>query len=145
MYLLLYAGFLYLIIISVVLVARPYLMFNRYGNWKEFGIGRADPERYTWMPFWVFAIFSAIISYLVVLVLGSNNVLPGVIMEMAAVPVTVSCPVAPPAAPPAAAKSPKPGQDMAPGYYILDTSRRSGIPKYIYLGPEPPNLIYNTQ
>ena len=36
--------------------------------------------------------------------------------------------------------------DMKSGYYILDTNEtmKKGIPKYIYLGPEAPNVIYNS-
>ena len=35
--------------------------------------------------------------------------------------------------------------NMKPGYYILDTKEtiKTGIPKYIFLGPEAPNLVYN--
>ena len=35
--------------------------------------------------------------------------------------------------------------EMKSGYYILNMaeSSKKGVPKYIYLGPEPPNLIYN--
>jgi hypothetical protein len=31
-----------------------------------------------------------------------------------------------------------------PGYYILNTNEtiKHGVPKYIYLGPEAPNLVY---
>jgi hypothetical protein len=35
-----------------------------------------------------------------------------------------------------------------PGYYILNTNEtiKHGVPKYIYLGPEAPNLVYqNTE
>jgi hypothetical protein len=34
---------------------------------------------------------------------------------------------------------------MKSGYYILDVNEtaKKGIPKYIYLGPEAPNLIYH--
>ena len=47
-------------------------MFSKDGNWKEFGIGRSK-ERYTWMPFWLFAILWAILSYTIVLVIVSNS------------------------------------------------------------------------
>jgi len=35
--------------------------------------------------------------------------------------------------------------EMKPGYYILnnDLSGKKGVPKYVYLGPEVPNLVYN--
>ena len=34
---------------------------------------------------------------------------------------------------------------MKPGYYILDTNEtvKRGVPKYIFLGPEAPNLVYH--
>jgi hypothetical protein len=34
---------------------------------------------------------------------------------------------------------------MQPGYYILNVNEtmKKGIPKYIYLGPEAPNLVYH--
>ena len=54
--------------ISIILAIKPALMFSVDGNWKEFGIGRFQ-ERYTWMPFWLFAIIWAIISYTIVLVI----------------------------------------------------------------------------
>ena len=72
MSLLIYSGLLYLIGVSVVLAIKPALMFSADGNWKEFGIGRAR-ERYTWMPFWLFAIIWAIISYTIVLVIVGNR------------------------------------------------------------------------
>jgi len=47
-------------------------MFSSNGNWKEFGIGRSR-ERYTWLPFWLFAIVWAIMSYMIVLVIIDNR------------------------------------------------------------------------
>jgi hypothetical protein len=72
MYLLIYSGLLYLLGISIVLVLKPELMFLSNGSWKEFGIGRSK-ERYTWLPFWLFAIMWAIISYIIVLVIASHT------------------------------------------------------------------------
>lgn len=63
---LLYSGILYLIGVSIILVYRPSLMFTEDGIWKEFGIGR-NPEQYTWLPFWLFAIIWAILSYIIVI------------------------------------------------------------------------------
>ena len=42
-------------------------------------------------------------------------------------------------------KKPSTPNDMKSGYYILDVNEttKKGIPKYIYLGPEAPNLIYH--
>ena len=74
---LLYAGLLYLIGIATVLVLQPSLMFREDGVWKEFGIGRAT-SRYTWMPFWLFSILWAVLSYMCMLLLASANLLPGI-------------------------------------------------------------------
>ena len=72
MSLLIYSGLLYLIGISVILAFKPLLMFSKDGKWKEFGIGRSR-ERYTWMPFWLFAIIWAIISYTIVLIIADRG------------------------------------------------------------------------
>ena len=63
--------------ISVILILKPELMFAKDGAWKEFGLGR-NKHKYTWMPFWLFAISWAIISYVVILVIASNTGLSGV-------------------------------------------------------------------
>jgi len=72
MSLLIYSGLLYLIGVSVILAFKPLLMFSKDGKWKEFGIGRSR-ERYTWMPFWLFAIIWAIISYTIVLIIADRT------------------------------------------------------------------------
>lgn len=142
MSLLIYSGLLYLIGVSVVLAIKPALMFSADGNWKEFGIGRAR-ERYTWMPFWLFAIIWAIISYTIVLVIVGNrqentpntnlfnrrstSLKEGVNYEV------------------------MDGEDMEPaakpfrkGYYIMNVNTKNGgTPQYIYLGPRAPNLHYD--
>jgi len=35
--------------------------------------------------------------------------------------------------------------DMKKGYYLIDANEtvRNGVPKYIYLGPKAPNLMYH--
>lgn len=62
-----YAGILYLIGIAFLLMWKPGMMFTAEGDWKEFGLGRSS-DRYTWMPFWLFSILWAIVSYTLVLV-----------------------------------------------------------------------------
>jgi hypothetical protein len=130
---LLWAGLLYLIGVATILVIRPTLMFKEDGQWKEFGIGRND-EHYTWMPFWLFAITWAMLSYLIVLSFSTSEPvgnLPVINMEDEMI---------------TASKHNKKNnsKEMKSGYYVLDieeTAKR-GIPKYIYLGPESPNLVY---
>jgi hypothetical protein len=159
MKLLLYSGLLYLAGIAIVMVIRPTVMFRPDGTWKEFGIGR-NPAYYTWLPFWLFAIVWAILSYLLVLLLAGANVLPGVNAVSNEGPVNgnlSSAPISSPleavnevidleeAPPSVRRKVVRTVNEMKPGYYILnaeETARR-GVPKYVYLGPEPPRLMYS--
>lgn len=127
-------------------------MFAKDGTWKEFGLGRSK-HKYTWMPFWLFAIMWAIVSYIIVLVIASNTGLAGVsnnidvpvqndalepenisMKAMKAMSANVSSP-----------KKPANSNEMKPGYYILDANEtiKKGVPKYIFLGPEAPNLVYH--
>ncbi len=128
-------------------------MFAKDGSWKEFGLGRSK-HKYTWMPFWLFAISWAILSYVIVLVIASATGLGGVsnnidipVQTNSIEPENVSMksmsPVLPDNMP---RKRPTNSNDMKPGYYILDVNEtvKRGVPKYIYLGPEAPNLVYNT-
>lgn len=160
MKLLLYSGILYLIVISVVLAAQPRLMFTDTGCWKEFGIGR-DPEYYTWMPFWLFAIVSAILCYLVILVIigseefsipsptsinkSTDNSIPQQIdiSEIDEIPIESIATTKPSATIKRGRTSEPP--EMKPGYYVLniEETTKKGIPKYIFLGQEPPNILYN--
>jgi hypothetical protein len=145
MTLLIYAGLLYLLGIGIALVIKPTIMFSSDGAWKEFGLGR-NKERYTWFPFWLFAIAWAIISYTIVLVIvgerkettASNEIHTDIIVEKSAIlPTNISTKSI-------GAKG-KASLNMKDGYYILDVNetQKRGIPKYIYLGPEAPNVIYN--
>lgn len=155
MKILLYSGLLYLVLVAIILATQPTLMFTADGRWKEFGIGR-NPDRYTWMPFWLFAILSAILCYLFVLILAGGDALPGVQTTNEVVISEVENVEAPIAdildvtakanngsVPPV--KRSKAPTEMKSGYYILNMAEttKKGVPKYIYLGPEPPNLIYN--
>jgi len=148
MSLLIISGLLYLIGISTVLILKPQLMFSKDGNWKEFGIGR-NKDKYTWMPFWLFAITWAIISYIIVLVIANasgflKNKTELVIQNELIDPENVSTKSMMPV--PLNLKKKPSSNDMKSGYYILDTNEtmKKGIPKYIYLGPEAPNVIYNS-
>jgi hypothetical protein len=153
MTLLIYSGLLYLIGISIVLILKPELMFAKDGSWKEFGLGRTK-HKYTWMPFWLFAISWAIISYVIVLVIASATGLGGVsnnidipVQNNSIEPENISMKAMSPVLSETITKKPtNSSNDMKPGYYILDVNEtvKRGIPKYIYLGPEAPNLVYNT-
>ena len=130
MRLLIFSGILYLAGVAAVLSSRPSLMFTDSGVWKEFGIGR-NPATYTWMPFWLFCILWAVLSYLLCVILADAGVLPGLWVSH----VEVEAPV-----PPKGSSGPKTSRTAAPGYYMLNTegSGISGVPKYIYIGPAAP-------
>ena len=135
MKLLLYSGILYLLGIGVLLFIKPEFMFREDGSWKEFGVGR-DPENFTWMPVWLFVFLWAILSYMFILLIAASNLLPGVtVIEEGSYEPT-------PRKRKAAARDLEDGE---PGYYILNTDRTRGAPKYIYLGPAPPNIVYNAE
>jgi hypothetical protein len=133
-------------------------MFNKDGEWKEFGLGR-NQERYTWMPFWLFTILWAMLSYLIVLSMTSSGSTrnPSFSMELSepseSADIVVTNEVIEPenvstkALSSSIKKRPNHVNEMKKGYYILDVNETSkkGIPKYIYLGPEAPNVLFHDQ
>jgi hypothetical protein len=148
MSLLIYAGLLYLLGISIVLMIKPELMFSEKGIWKEFGIGRPSAT-YTWLPFWLFSMIWAILSYLIVLLIASHTGLAGV---HTSTDVSITTETLDPeyvsrksSSSHSVSKKKIAPSDMKDGYYMLDmneTSKR-GVPKYIYVGPEAPHMIYH--
>jgi len=146
------AGLLYLSVIAIVLTIKPSFMFTEDGIWKEFGIGR-NPATHTWMPFWLFAILWALISYILVTVLMS---LRGTV-ELVSKPKNVQTKVtnyinlpvsesdqvvnltAEDMVPRTKAHARARGRptELPDGYYMLNseaTETAGGIPKYIFLG-----------
>lgn len=130
MRLLIFSGVLYLIGVATVLFMRPALMFTPDGIWKEFGIGRS-PDTHTWMPFWLFCILWALVSYIMIVLLADAGFLPGLWVSHVEVEA--------PAVRKASSNGSK-GQGPKPGYYMLNTEGTGveGVPKYIYLGPAAP-------
>ena len=98
-------------------------MFREDGRWKEFGIGR-DPANFTHLPFWLFTIVWAMISYLIVLFVENPTSTSPSIQTMNR---TVT-------------KHANVVQELVPGYYMLNegATGRNGVPRYVYLGPEEP-------
>lgn len=122
---LLVAGLLYLTGIAILLALKPSFMFAEDGAWKEFGIGR-NPRTHTWMPFWLFAVLWALVSYIATLlifsIVSTNDVVD---IEKKRTP-TFEKP-----------KSRGKAIDLPDGYYMLNgeaTEAAGGIPKYVYLG-----------
>lgn len=128
MRLLIFSGIVYLAGVATLLMLRPSFMFTQDGVWKEFGIGR-NPETHTWMPFWLFCILWALLSYILVVLLADWGVLPGLWVNHVEVE-----------APAPRVKNGSANQGPKPGYYMLNTegSGIEGVPKYIYLGPAAP-------
>ena len=56
-----FAIVIYSVGLAVILHFRPALMFNDDGTWKEFGYQRSP--RHTLLPFWLFVIAWAFVSY----------------------------------------------------------------------------------
>jgi len=161
-----FAGILYLIVISIVLTIKPSFMFTEEGVWKEFGIGR-NPETHTWMPFWLFAILSALISYIFVTIVMSFYDTSGSSTKGRTVEVMHTSASAPsinfkkmnagpgpdadaddfPILPTKSSRT-KPSYargnsvELPEGYYILNseaTVADGGVPKYIFLGKGLPS------
>ena len=141
------AGSLYLVGVGLVLLAKPSLMFSPDGDWKEFGIGQ-DQQRYTPFPFWLFCLVWALVAYFIIVSMepqifgsGANALTP---LPLAAAAIN-------------AYNVPRrnngsnrknnvsdsdsdAGVELPKGYYVLNkkATRLSGVPKYVYLGPEEP-------
>ena len=139
---------IYILGVAAVLYFRPNLMFfAETGAWKEFGLDSAR----TIMPFWMFALVWAVVSYasatLITVYLSGlalHNVPADVIeANISAVmkPVSKSPPpVLPTSVLESSSKAVAAAPSSAlPGYYVLETPK-SGPPKYIYFGAEPPSV-----
>jgi hypothetical protein len=124
-------GLLYLTGVAVVLVLKPQYMFREDGRWKEFGIGR-DPKNFTYIPFWLFAIIWAILSYVLIALL--EETLLGEPSYQEEVPVSRNRNRS------LNKRNNSPNVELTPGYYMLNESStgRNGVPRYVYLGPEEP-------
>jgi hypothetical protein len=121
------AGLLYLTGIAVILLIKPQLMFKDDGRWKEFGIGR-DPDHFTHMPFWLFTILWALVSYVIVLFVEDALYIPSQEIEFPRNRANVRN-----------VKQANAVQELTPGYYMLNEggTGRDGVPRYVYLGPSP--------
>lgn len=140
------AGLVYLTGIAVILVIKPQYMFREDGRWKEFGIGR-DPANFTHVPFWLFAIIWAIVSYATITIL--EDTLYGHLA-----PPLQGCETCEPceAASPTVLQprnsrnyrntNAREGKELVPGYYMLNegATGRNGVPRYVYIGPDDPEV-----
>ena len=140
---------IYLIGTTVVLYLRPSVMFHPGGTWKEFSLN-PDPN-HTYMPFWLFSILWALLSYLIATFLQRRII--GDPQET-----TDFEPIELDEAPaPAPASLEQDMNDFAEvqaepvsknmglnktrnGYYVLNTQKysRNQVPMYVYYGDSPP-------
>jgi hypothetical protein len=134
---LLWACVLYFGGIAAVLYFRPTLMFNKDGEWREFGFNH---EEKTIFPLWLFCIVWAIVSYLIVHSISRNNLRNQAILPIqstatmsAATPFLISEPNR------ARRNNTSPVKEMQKGYYMLNTEGSSvdGVPKYVFIGTGP--------
>ena len=143
------AGTLYLTGVGIVLFIKPQFMFTPDGDWKEFGIGQSK-DRYTPFPFWLFCLTWAIIAYVIVVLMEPYT--------YGSYPENMAVPLASVAY--AANASRNNGSnaynrrnrnlsadsdsdaavELPKGYYVLNkkATKLSGVPKYVYLGPQEP-------
>ena len=138
---------IYLIGTTVILYLRPSVMFNPGGTWKEFSLN-PDPT-HTYMPFWLFSILWALLSYLIATFLQRRMI--GESQETTDFePIEVA--EAPTPAPleqdvndfmeaEAEPISKNMGLNKTRnGYYVLNTQKysRNQVPMYVYYGDSPP-------
>lgn len=145
---------IYSIGVGLVLHLKPSLMFTEKGQWKEFGYQRGP--RFTIFPFWLFAVLWGFTSY--ILATTITWAVPALALtvplisfdsdesEEMVVPepepeqekpkrnrnTRVKTPVVFSSVPNTPAKP-------VPGYYVLEKNS-SGINKFIYHGPDPPDM-----
>jgi len=147
------AGSLYLVGVGLVLFIKPQIMFTPDGDWKEFGIGQ-HKDRYTPFPFWLFCLIWAIVAYIIVVLMEpyTFGTYPGNMNAPLSSALVSSAYLSNASVPKgnngsnirnrntntdsdsdAAVELPK-------GYYVLNkkATRLSGVPKYVYLGPQEP-------
>ena len=137
---LIFAGLLYLTGIAIFILLKPSLMFKENGQWKEFGIGR-DPEYFTWMPFWLFTILWSVLSYIIVMLLEDSLAMSQTYQQPQVQP-QIQLPIQGSVNTKRNSRVKNTSQDLTPGYYMLNEGRtgRNGIPRYVYLGPEAPEV-----
>jgi hypothetical protein len=125
-------------------------MFTPDGNWKEFGIGQRE-DRYTPFPFWLFCLTWALLSYVIVLLLRPFFMSPTEDIPVNNTPKPNNRSnnrrnnrrkvLEEPEPELEVGDMPEEGVELPKGYYVLNkkATKLSGVPKYVYLGPEEPS------
>jgi hypothetical protein len=137
---------IYLVGTTIILYLRPSIMFHPGGTWKEFSLNPGP--NHTNMPFWLFSILWAFLSYLIASFIQRM---------MVTVPEVDSADFEPIELPEPVAELPEPDIVEGPtlpepvsknmglnktrnGYYVLNTQKysRNQVPMYVYYGDSPP-------
>ena len=137
---------IYLVGTTIVLYLRPSIMFHPGGTWKEFSLN-PDPN-HTNMPFWLFSILWAFLSYLIASFIQRMMVsVPTPEGESADFePIDLPEPVELPETDiPNLTEAEPVSKNMGlnktrNGYYVLNTQKysRNQVPMYVYYGDSPP-------
>jgi hypothetical protein len=136
---------IYLIGTTVILYLRPSVMFHPGGTWKEFSLN-PDPN-HTYMPFWLFSILWALLSYLIATFLQRRGVSTEEVTDFEPIEVDETSAPAPVSSEPDFAEAEPISKNMGlnktrNGYYVLNTQKysRNQVPMYVYYGDSPPPL-----
>jgi hypothetical protein len=139
---------IYLVGTTIVLYLRPSIMFHPGGTWKEFSLN-PDPN-HTNMPFWLFSILWAFLSYLIASFIQRMMVtVPTPEGESADFePIELPEPVELPETDiPNLTEAEPVSKNMGlnktrNGYYVLNTQKysRNQVPMYVYYGDSPPSV-----
>jgi hypothetical protein len=141
--------------LAAVLHLRPALMFNENGTWKEFGYKR--DSRHTMLPFWLFAIVWAILSYAIATAIAwSYNSSAAVAAPVATAAYYNSNLGSWSSGPDDYEEEEDEEEVMQPikrgrgrprktetaqprtGYYVLEPKTEGGLRRYVYYGSTPP-------
>jgi hypothetical protein len=128
--------------LGLVLYLRPPMMFNENGTWKEFGYKR--DSRHTMLPFWLFAIGWALLSYALAaaftMTLFSGAAAAAYFTHDPESDIETDIESEPEYVPEMELKqTPVSQKKPRPGYYVLNAdTKRGGIRKYVYYGSTPP-------
>jgi hypothetical protein len=138
---------IYLVGTTIVLYLRPSIMFHPGGTWKEFSLNPGP--NHTNMPFWLFSILWAFLSYLIASFIQRMMVTIPTEGEAADFePIELPEPVAElpeteigegPTLPEPVSKNMGLNKTRN-GYYVLNTQKysRNQVPMYVYYGDSPP-------
>jgi len=136
---------IYILGVATVLFIRPNIMFRPgSGTWKEFGL--SNHNSYTILPFWLFTLIWAVVSYVFATV--GTIVLSGLTLQSLNINMNGTTnngndfliPISSVKNMPTSAATTNMSTEL-PGYYILESVPGSP-PKYVYFGTSPPKISH---